>query len=137
MFDFGMNHAPRDEYTDSVVRYLKAMQLPEGDWLTIESRRPPMAAGRHQTAALAIYSLKQYGPPADKADTDKVIARAAAWLETATPATTQDRAFQVMGLAWANATVGCIGRKSIGRDATPRWRLEPATDYGFGRLCNG
>ncbi len=63
MFDFGMNHTPRDEYTDSVVRYLKAMQLPEGDWLTIESRRPPMAAGRHQTAALAIYSLKQYGLP--------------------------------------------------------------------------
>ncbi|HYI92863.1 MAG TPA: ankyrin repeat domain-containing protein [Bryobacteraceae bacterium] len=104
LFDLGMNHVPRNEYTDAVVRYLKVMQSPQGDWLTIESRRPPMAAGRHQTAALAIYSLKQYG----QSDADKNVARAAGWLETAVPSTTQDRAFQVMGLAWANAKPASI-----------------------------
>ena len=34
-----------------------------------------MNIGAYQTAALAIYALKTYGPPAEKADTEKVIAR--------------------------------------------------------------
>jgi hypothetical protein len=108
LFDSGMNRVPGNHYTDAVVRYIKAMQLPEGNWSTLESRRPPMNSGAHQTAALSIYSMKQYGPPAEKADTDKAIARAAAWLETAKPTTTQDRAFQVMGLSWANANASSI-----------------------------
>ena len=31
----------------------------------------------------------------------------------------------------------CKGGKSIGRDATRGWRLEPVTDNGLGRLRNG
>jgi ankyrin repeat protein len=108
MFDFGNNGVPRDEYTDATVRYLKAMQTPEGNWYTGESRRPPMASGPYQAAALAIYSLKTYGPPAEKADTDKAIARAAAWLEGSKPGTTQDQAFQLLGLAWANSKAASV-----------------------------
>jgi hypothetical protein len=67
-----------------------------------------MSSGIHQATALSIYSLKTYGPPAEKADTDKVLARAAAWLESAKPANTQDRAFQLMGLVWANAKASSI-----------------------------
>jgi ankyrin repeat protein len=104
LFDLGMNGVPKDEFTDATVRYIKAMQTAEGNWKTSESRRPPMAAGAFQTAALAIYSLKHYTPAAESGDTRKVIARAAAWLEKQKPATTQDRAFHLMGLAWADAT---------------------------------
>src|SRR5277367_5591108 len=60
LFDFGSNGVPRDEYTDASVRYIKAMQVPDGHWLAFESRRPPMAVGELQSAALAIYSLKTY-----------------------------------------------------------------------------
>ena len=67
-----------------------------------------MSSGAHQTAALSIYSMKQYGPPAEKADTDRAIARAAAWLEKEKPRATQDRAFQLMGLVWANANTTSI-----------------------------
>ena len=49
------------------------MQTPKGNWQTSESRRPPMAAGEYQAAALAIYSLKQYSRPTEKIDTDKVL----------------------------------------------------------------
>jgi ankyrin repeat protein len=108
MFDFGSNGVPRDEYMDATVRYIKEMQTPDGYWLAFESRRPPMNSGVFQTAALAIYSLKTYGPPVEKADTDKSIARAVAWLENATPATSQDRAFQLMALAWGNASQASI-----------------------------
>jgi ankyrin repeat protein len=108
MFDFGINGVPRDEYTDAAVRYMKSMQAPAGSWDAIESRRPPMAAGVYMTTALCVYTLKTFGPAAEKADTEKALARAAAWLEGATPSTSQDRAFQLMGLAWSNARPASI-----------------------------
>ena len=87
MFDLGANGMARDEYTDATVRYINMMQAADGHWFAFESRRPPMAAGEFQAAALAIYSLKIYGPPAEKADTEKAIARAVLWLENASPKT--------------------------------------------------
>src|SRR4029077_13701961 len=32
MFDRGMNHTPRDQYTDAVVNFTKALQTAEGYW---------------------------------------------------------------------------------------------------------
>ena len=120
MFDFGHNRIPRDEYTDATVRYIKSMQTPEGNWRAFESRRPPMNAGQYQTAALAIYALKTYGPPAEQVDTGKVIERAAAWLEAAKPATTQDRAFHLLGLAWSGANSASIASATKALIATQR-----------------
>ena len=120
MFDFANNGLPRDEYTDATVRYIKAMQTPDGNWQALESRRPPMNTGMYQTAALAIYALKTYGPPSEKADTGKVIARAAAWLEGAKPATTQDQAFHLMGLAWSNAKIASVAAAVKALSATQR-----------------
>jgi len=108
LFDFGMNHQPANAYTDAVVRYIKAMQTPEGNWSTNEGRRPPMNAGDYQAAALAIYSLKRYGPAAEKATTDLVLSKAVKWFESAKPITTQDRAFHLMGLSWANGSAAVI-----------------------------
>lgn len=108
LFDFGMNNKPKTAYTDAVVRHIKAMQTPAGNWSTNESRRPPMASGDFQAAALSIYSLKHYGQESDKANTDAVIAKAVKWLEAAKPVTTQDRAFHLLGLAWGNAAASNI-----------------------------
>lgn len=108
MFDFGMNGVKRDEYTDATVHYIKAMQTAKGNWLAFESRRPPMSVGEPLTAALAIYTLRTYGPPAEKADSDRAIARAATWLEAQKLTLTQDRAFQLMGLSWANASAASV-----------------------------
>jgi ankyrin repeat protein len=120
LFDLGMNRMPGDHYTDAVVRYIKAMQAPDGSWKTTESRRPPMNAGALQTAALAVYSLNHYTPAAEKADTDRAVARAAAWLEKAKPTTTQDRAFHLMGLAWANGSRPAIESAARSLAATQR-----------------
>ncbi|MEO8127540.1 MAG: ankyrin repeat domain-containing protein [Bryobacteraceae bacterium] len=128
MFDFGKNGVPRDEYTDATIRFIKTMQTPEGNWQALEGRRPPMNIGVYQTAALAIYALKTYGPPSEKADTDKVIARAAAWLESAKPANTQDRAFHLLALAWAKAKPASIAAAAKTLSATQR------TDGGWSQL---
>lgn len=120
MFDFGSNHVARDEYTDATVRFIKAMQTADGNWDPLPSRRPPMSAGVFQTTALAIYSLKTYGPPAESDETAQVIARAAAWLETAHPVTTQDRAFHLMGLKWADAKANVIAAATKALSETQR-----------------
>ncbi len=108
LFDLGMNRVPRNEYTDASVWYLKAMQSAAGNWEVSQTRRPPMASGTYQATALAAYALRTYGPPAEKPETDQALARAAAWLESAQPVDTQDRAFRLMGLAWSNARPAAI-----------------------------
>jgi ankyrin repeat protein len=108
LFDLGSNRAPRTEYTDASIWYLKAMQSENGSWNSPLTRRPPMASGSYQATALAVYSLKTFGPPAEKSETEQAIARAAAWLEMAKPVHTQDRAFRLLGLAWSNAKPAVI-----------------------------
>ena len=103
LFDSGMNREPRNQYTDAVVRYIKATQTADGSWHTAHGHRPPMNAGAHQMSALGIYALQHYGRPEDSPENAKVIARAADWLLGATATNSQDRAFRLMGLVWANA----------------------------------
>lgn len=120
LFDLGMNHVPRDTYTDAVVHYLKAMQTPAGNWNAFQSRRPPMNSGDSQAAALAIFAIKHYGRPEDKNENAKLIARAAAWLEASRPTATQDRAFRLMGLGWAEAKPSLITAAAKELAATQR-----------------
>jgi hypothetical protein len=108
LFDAGMNHRPRTQVTDAIVRYLMASQTAEGAWRIPESRRPPMNSGSFQTAALAIYAMKNYAPEAEKPSSERAIARAVGWLEKATPVTNQDHAFRLLGLAWGGAIASAI-----------------------------
>jgi hypothetical protein len=103
LFDSGMNNVPRDSYTDAVVRYLKAIQSADGSWLAQRDRRPPMISGKIQATALAVYSLMRYGAPAENEDTRRAIQLASKWLEGSQALNTQDRAFRLLGLSWANA----------------------------------
>lgn len=110
LFDKGMNGIAGDAYTDSVVRYILAMQTAEGNWHAPQGRRPPMNAGEYQAAALAIYALQNYVPKGLKQAAGSAVVRASAWLANAEPTTTQDRSFQVLGLHWAGAGQDRIAR---------------------------
>jgi ankyrin repeat protein len=127
LFDSGMNGVPKNAYTDAVVRIMKATQLPDGSWNSNESRRPPMGVGEFQVAALAIYSIKHYAPAGDEAACEKTVARAAAWLRQAKPVLTQDRAFHLLGLAWAGVRPDAASVKALA--ATQR------TDGGWSQLA--
>jgi hypothetical protein len=128
LFDAGMNHEPRTQVTDAIVRYLMASQTAEGYWLNPESRRPPMNSGRFQTAALAIFAIKNYAPEVEKLNCEKAVARAVAWLEKATPVTNQDRSFRLLGLAW-----GGRGAVVIRQEAKALTALQRA-DGGWSQL---
>jgi ankyrin repeat protein/mono/diheme cytochrome c family protein len=108
MFDRGMNRVAKDQYSDATVYFIKASQTPEGYWKGADGRRPPMNSGDLQSTALAIYTLRNFSPAAEQAETDQAIARAEAWLETIHPENTQQRAFHLLGLAWANAAPAVI-----------------------------
>ena len=129
LFDFGMNKLPATAYTDAAVRFLRAMQTPAGNWSTNESRRPPMASGDFQAAALSIYAMRQYGRDVDKAANDAAISNAVKWLEAAQPATTQDRAFHLLGLAWGGGTPSAIKTAARTLAATQR------VDGGWSQLA--
>jgi ankyrin repeat protein len=109
MFRSIANGQPADEYTDAVVHFIKVMQTPAGDWENT-GNRPPLTYDRFITAALAINTLRTYTPAAQRADTEKRLARAAAWLEAAKPVTTQERAFHLLGLLWAKGGGAAIER---------------------------
>jgi ankyrin repeat protein/mono/diheme cytochrome c family protein len=130
LFDAGMNHEPRTEVTDAIVRYLMALQTAEGGWRVPESRRPPMNSGKIQTAALAIYAIKNYGPEAEKPNCEKAIGRAVAWLEKTTPITNQDHAFRLLGFAWGGASTSAIREEAKSLAALQRadggWSQLPA-----------
>jgi ankyrin repeat protein len=130
LFDAGMNHEPRTQVTDAIVRYLMASQTADGGWLIPESRRPPMTSGRFQTAALAIYAMKTYAPEAEKQSCEKAIARSVAWLEKARPVTNQDHAFRLLGLAWGEAPASAIREEARSLAALQRadggWSQLPA-----------
>ena len=127
MFDRAQNSLPPDSYTDSAVQYIKLMQHGAGNWSAPEGRRPPMNTGDFQATALSIFTLKAYTPASGKADSAARIARAAAWLTAARPESTQDRAFHLLGLAWAGASPKVIEDAARGLAALQR------PDGGFGQ----
>jgi hypothetical protein len=130
LFDAGMNHEPRTRVTDAIVRYLMASQTADGGWRTLESRRPPMTSGKFQTAALAIYAMKNYAPEAEKLNCDKAIASSVAWMVKAKPVTNQDHAFRLLGLAWGGASEAAIRQEAKSLAALQRadggWSQLPA-----------
>jgi ankyrin repeat protein/mono/diheme cytochrome c family protein len=128
LFDLGMNHQPRSAYTDATVRYIKAMQLEDGYWPSNEGRRPPMNAGDFQTAALAIYSLSNYGRDVDRVSNDLAIAKAVRWLEQAKPTGVQDRVFHLLALTWGN------GSRTIVRNAARELAAMQRSDGGWSQM---
>ncbi len=109
MFSNAATGQPADEYTDAVVHFIKVMQTPAGYWRT-PGNRPPLTFDPYITAAMAINTLRFYAPAAQRADTERRLARAASWLESSRPITTQERAFHLLGLHWAKGSAGVIER---------------------------
>jgi squalene cyclase len=120
------NFAPNTA-TDAMARYLKRKQLPEGRWW-IFSQRPPLESNDIEVTATSMRALQIYGPKVCQPEYEKSVRAAAAWLAKAQPRTTDERAFQLLGMEWAGADKEAIrkaGRALIG---------EQRTDGGWAQL---
>jgi N-acyl-D-amino-acid deacylase len=95
-------HYQPDINTDTVAMYLKANQMPDGQWVfPAADTRPPLCSDYIGQTALAMRALQLYAPRTAKAEYDKAIQLAAAWLAKAHPRNNDDRGWRVIGLAWA------------------------------------
>jgi hypothetical protein len=105
LFQMNADGVPASPLTDAVVSYLAAAQREDGDWTNYGIVRPPLEDGSFTFTAMAIRCLQMYPIPARKAEFDKRVKRAEAWLQAAYPISTADRAMQLLGIHWAAGKV--------------------------------
>jgi ankyrin repeat protein len=91
-----------DAATDAMAMFLVRQQFADGHF-RILVHRPPIESSDIEVTAATMRALQLYAPTADRQRYIDAIARAAKWLEQAVPTTTEDRAFQLLGLSWAGA----------------------------------
>jgi ankyrin repeat protein len=119
--------SPQSTATDAMVHFLKRSQLPNGQWRG-RANRPPIESSDIQVTATAMRALQVYAPAPHRAEYEAAARRSAAWLRTAKPAVTEDRAFQLLGLAWSQAD-----RRTID-DAARALIAEQRADGGWAQI---
>ena len=92
---------PRNAVTDTAVSSLMSTQRTDGSWVFLDTRPPQADNSRIPFTAMAIRGLDAYGPPGLRAATRASMERALAFLRGASPASTQDEAFRLLGLIWS------------------------------------
>ncbi len=93
---------PADPATDAQAYLLKRQQAPDGRW-RILAHRPPIESSDIQVTAASMRALQLYAPAAMRASYEQAVRRAVEWLTKQTPATTEERAFHLLGLGWGGA----------------------------------
>jgi len=120
---FAAERYQRDEITDAMVHVIGAWQSDDGAFHPLPSMRPPIESNSVTATALSLRAIQLYGTGQEER-----IARATRWLRTAAPRTTEERAMQLLGLAWAKAPADDV------RKATKALLAEQRPDGGWGQL---
>jgi hypothetical protein len=106
LFQMAADGLAADRTIDSMIYNLAGRQYKEGNWHnTPFGNRAPMEDGDFSRTAMAVRCLRIYGPPSRKAEFDRRVEHAAAWLQAATPLSTEERNMQLLGLLWAGTDV--------------------------------
>jgi hypothetical protein len=98
---------PRDGTTAALVEFLLVRQRKDGAW-PATANRPPSEGSLFTSTALALFSLKRYGPPAGEAEelhkrVEAALANGVDWLRTNKASTTEDKVFRLRGLVCGEA----------------------------------
>jgi squalene cyclase len=87
----------------AIVHNVLQQQMADGRWLGW-SPRAPLEGGDIQATALAIRSLKLYPIAGRQEEINTRVNRAAKWLRTARPVTTEEFAMRLLGLHWSETS---------------------------------
>src|SRR5262249_5732302 len=112
-----------DDTTVAMTRVIAAWQSDDGAFHPLPAMRPPIESTAFTATALSLRAMQRYG-----AEQDDRVARAVNWLRASTPRTTEERAMQLLGLAWGQAPADDI-RKSM-----KALLAEQRQDGGWGQL---
>ncbi len=96
---------PASAFTDSSVHQLAVVQQADGSW-PWNLPRPPIQSSDITATALAVRGLKDYPIPGRQKEFDRRIGRARKWLAKTRPQVAEERAYQLLGLAWAGERAG-------------------------------
>jgi mono/diheme cytochrome c family protein len=118
---------PRDQNTDAMARFLWRMQDANGQWHII-AQRPPIESNDIEVTAACMRALQLYAPARGGARYAAAIDGAARWLAAAQPTTTEERAFQILGLRWSGAAAPASAV------AASRLAAEQRSDGGWSQL---
>jgi ankyrin repeat protein len=114
--------------TEVYARSLTNRQERDGSWITID-QRPPQSFSPVTATAIAVRALQEYAPASHAADTHAAVARARAWLQQARVRDTEDRNFQLFGLAWTGQDAAglrpFVDRTLAGQRADGGWSQLP------------
>ncbi len=102
-----------------LARLVAARQAADGHWDSFH-QRPPSAYSRFTQTALAVRAIALYSHPSQRADVKKRTALARAWLAGNTPHDTEERTYQLLGLAWAGANPSDLKTQAVALVATQR-----------------
>jgi ankyrin repeat protein len=123
---------PLDPVIASHVHWMLATQMPDGSWLGNGVNRPPGEFSTVSHTAIAVRGLTLYPIPDRKPEFDRALQRAAKWLATAQPSTTEERAMRLMGLVWSKAPSAVIRSavQEVVRQQRPQggWSQLPALE---------
>jgi len=111
LLGLGAEKHPPDPATDAQASLLKQQQVPDGRW-RILAHRPPIESSDIQVTAASMRALQLYAPAAQRPAYQQAVRRAAAWLAKQKPATTEERAFQLLGLAWGGASRSLVQQQA-------------------------
>lgn len=102
-----------DLNTDAVAMYLKARQMPDGNWIYVTAdSRPPLCSGYMGQTALAMRVLQLYAPKGGRAAYEASVQLAASWLARTEPKSFEDRTWRLLGLAWAGTAKNAVQEAS-------------------------
>jgi ankyrin repeat protein len=99
---------PPNSTTDVAVMNLISLQRSDGSWVFTDTRPPQADNSRIHFTAMAVRGLDVYAPPGLRGDIKGRIERARQFLRAATPTSTQDEAFKLLGLVWSGVPASDI-----------------------------
>lgn len=100
---------PPDVATDAQAIWLKRRQMPDGHW-PVQTIRPPIESNDIEVTAVSMRALQMFAPKPYRREYLDAVERARTWLTTARAEVTEERAFRVLGLSWAEAGKPLIDR---------------------------
>jgi ankyrin repeat protein len=109
------------------AQFIASRQLADGSWPTMDSR-PPQAYSRFTATAVCAQAVRNYLPERSRNERESRLRRAREWLLKGQPLTTEDRAFQLLGLYWTGAD------GNAAKNATRQIIAQQREDGGWSQL---
>ena len=111
---------PRSLATEIYARRIARWQ--RGDHWETSDFRPPHSGSHITATATAVRAVRLFMPPESRTEGDAAIERARGWLAAVQPRDTEDAAFRLLGLVWADAPEDA--RAAARRDLIERQRAD-------------